>query len=124
MSCDFVGYRLRSLAAKMRAKPVVNAPFLFPLMDLPHELIALVVERVIDEEGNIKDLINLSTTCRLLQSLAEAYIYQCFELRDSKKMSRLARGLARQKDRYRHIRELDMCCDGFVSCKASFLVRV
>jgi hypothetical protein len=117
MSCDFVGYRLRSLAARIRAKAIVDAPFLFPLLDLPHELIALIVECVAEEDD--EDIISLSTTCRFLQNLAEVHIYNYFQLRDSKQMSRLARALSRQKDRFPHVRALKMFCDGFVSSRSA-----
>lgn len=122
MSCDFVGYRLRSLAKRMRAKPAVDAPFLFPLMELPHELIALVVQCVADEnENHNKGLINLSSTCRLLQSLAEEHIYCYHVLRDAKDTGKFARALARQKNRLPHVRDLELFCDGFVS---SYCFRV
>jgi hypothetical protein len=106
----------------MRAKPVVDAPFLFPLMDLPHELIALVVEFAYLEE--FQTAVNLLSTCQLLQSLAEVHVYSYNLLRNAKEMGKLARALARRRNRLQHVRELKLYCDGLVSSKNDFDVAL
>jgi hypothetical protein len=106
--------RLRLMARRIRSIAGTNATFQFPLMDLPHELIASVIECATDP----KSLASLSTSCRLLHSLAEPLIYHRFLLRSGKEMTKLERILWSRKERMAMIRDFDFACDGFVSSLA------
>lgn len=75
----------------------------FPLLLLPDELIALIVEQIDD----LKTLRSLTRTCNRVQGIAESKLYRTLLIRSGDATQVLKRCLASQPERAKAIRKLE-----------------
>lgn len=80
----------------------------FPLLELPDELIAFIVEQVSDCEL----LRHLARSCRRLRSIAENCLYRDILLRSGRRTTALKRSLELRPGRAKALRNLDIACWG------------
>ncbi|PPJ54831.1 hypothetical protein CBER1_08428 [Cercospora berteroae] len=100
--------RLKLMILKASGKiAAMNTTFQFPLLDLPNELIANVIEHV----DSRKTLRKLNRTCKRIQQLTEPILYRYALIRDGDRTRDLLRSVEHQPARAKAIHELDIPCD-------------
>lgn len=92
----------------------------FPLLLLPDELIALVIEHVDD----VKSLRSLTRTCHRLQDIAEGKLYRTLLLRSGTSTRGLKRSLRSRPERAKAIRKLECPLKSTESQKYELLEQI
>lgn len=97
-------YKVLRTIGLMRA---MSTPMAFPLLDLPNELISLVIENI-DSPMLVQ---RLACTCHRVQQLAEPVLYRDLLLRSGLKVIRVLDALKTRNERSSAIQRLDIPCD-------------
>ena len=100
--------RLKFLTSKAIGKlSAMYTTMDFPILDLPNELIAHIIEFV----DSISDLRHIACTCRRIQQLAEPALYRHVLLRGAAKTRRILSALQARPARAATLHILDVPCD-------------
>ncbi|KAF2211345.1 hypothetical protein CERZMDRAFT_98655 [Cercospora zeae-maydis SCOH1-5] len=100
--------RLKLMFRKAPGKiAAMTTTFKFPLLDLPNELIAEVIEHV----DSRKTLRILSRTCKRIQQLTEPALYRYALVRNGARARHLLHSIEQKPARAKAIHELDIPCD-------------
>ena len=99
-----LSFRLKRAVEKFRAMSTVTA---FSILDLPDELITLIIEQVPDAET----LSKLASTCRHIQGMAEAKLYRSIEIRRGSRAKRILKATNARRERATAIHYLSVPCD-------------
>ena len=98
--------KLRMLKA-VGALRAITVSGKFSLLDLPDELITLIIEQVDD----LRTLQYLARTCNRLQDIAEAKVYRVRLMRSAHAAESLQRSLKRRSQRAKALQILDIPCN-------------
>lgn len=96
-------FRIMQAVDKFSAR---NTQFQFPLLDLPNELIAHIIEEV----ENIRTLRRLARTCRRVQHLAEPVLYRSILVRTGPETNDIRLAIDSRPERAGGIHSLDIPC--------------
>ncbi|KAF2160571.1 hypothetical protein M409DRAFT_70325 [Zasmidium cellare ATCC 36951] len=96
-------FRIMQAVDKFTAR---NTQFQFPLLDLPNELIAHIIEQV----DNIRTLRRLARTCRRVQHLAEPALYRSILVRTGPETNDIRLALDSRPERAAGIHYLEIPC--------------
>lgn len=96
-------FRIMQAMDKFSAR---NTQFQFPLLDLPNELIAHIIEQV----DTIRALRRLARTCRRVQQLAEPVLYRSIIIRTGPEMNDIRLAIDSRRERAAGIHFLEIPC--------------
>lgn len=99
-----LAYTVSKAIGSMRAMTTSTK---FLILELPDELVTIMVEHIND----LKTLLNLATTCRRLQDIAEQKIYRHLFFRTGRKTYNCYAALRQLPNRAKAIQSIQIPCD-------------